>query len=116
MPDPIHQFEIHPIVPLKIFGVDASFTNSAAFMLLAIVCSVGFLMWAMRARAMVPNRSQSIAEVSYEFVAGMVRDSMGEQGMRFFPLVFTLFAFTFTLNMLGMIPIPGVTFTVINAA
>ncbi len=112
MPDPIHQFEIHPIVPLKIFGIDASFTNSAAFMLLAIVCSVGFLIWAMRARSMVPTRSQSIAEVTYEFVAGMVRDSMGEQGMRFFPLVFTLFAFTFTLNMLGMIPIPGVTFTV----
>ena len=112
MPDPIHQFEIHPIVPLKIFGIDASFTNSAAFMLLAIVCCVGFLIWAMSARAMVPGRAQSMAELSHEFIANMIRDSMGEQGMKFFPLVFTLFAFVFTLNMLGMIPIPGVTFTV----
>jgi F-type H+-transporting ATPase subunit a len=112
MPDPIHQFEVHPIYPLKLFGIDASFTNSAAFMLAAIVLSVGFLMWAMRDRALVPGRAQSIAEITHEFVANMVRDSMGEQGMKFFPLIFTIFAFVFVCNMLGMIPIPGITFTV----
>lgn len=112
MPDPIHQFEVHPILPLKIFGIDASLTNSAAFMLLAIALSIGFLVWAMRHRAMVPNRAQSVAELTYEFVAGMVRDSMGEQGMKYFPFVFAIFAFVFVCNMLGMIPIPGITFTV----
>lgn len=112
MPDPIHQFEIHEILPLKIFGINAAFTNAAAFMLLAIVVTIGFLVWAMRARSMVPSRAQSIAEISHEFIANMIRDSMGEQGMKFFPLVFTIFAFVFACNMLGMIPIPGVSFTV----
>jgi F-type H+-transporting ATPase subunit a len=61
-------------------------------------------MYFSRGRSLVPSRLQSVAESIYEFVAGMVRDSMGEQGMKFFPLIFTLFMFILTLNMLGMIP------------
>ena len=30
MPDPIHQFEIHTLIPLNLFGYDVSFTNSVA--------------------------------------------------------------------------------------
>ena len=104
MPDPIHQFEIHRYNDFSLFGYDASFTNSALFMVLAVAAVVGFLLYAISGRALVPTRLQSIAEQAYEFVAGMVRDSMGEQGMKFFPLVFTLFMFIFALNMLGMIP------------
>ena len=104
MPDPIHQFEIHPLIPLKIFGWDVSFTNSSLFMLLAVIVSAAFLMTAMQTRSLVPTRLQSMAEISYEFVAGMLRESAGEAGMRYFPLVFTLFIFIFVCNMLGMIP------------
>lgn len=104
MPDPIHQFEVKRIFPLEIFGVDATFTNSALFMIAGVLLSFGLLMYASRGRSLVPSRLQSVAESLYEFVAGMVRDSMGEQGMKFFPLVFTLFLFILTLNMLGMIP------------
>lgn len=104
MPDPIHQFEIHPLVPIKLFGWDVSFTNSSLFMLLAVVLTAGFFMASTRGRSLVPTRLQSVAEITHEFVAGMVRESAGEAGMRYFPLVFTLFVFIFVANMLGMIP------------
>ena len=104
MPDPIHQFEVKRLFPLDFFGYDATFTNSALFMVLSAALIVGFLLFAMRGRSLVPTRLQSIAESLYEFIANMVRDAMGEQGMKFFPLVFTFFLFILTLNMLGMIP------------
>ncbi len=104
MPDPIHQFEIKRLFPLELFGYDASFTNSSLFMVIAAGLIVAFLLFAMRGRALVPTRVQSVAETAYEFIANMVRESMGEAGMKFFPLIFTLFAFIFTVNMLGMIP------------
>jgi len=104
MPDPIHQFDLHPIVPINLFGWDVSFTNSSAFMLLAVLLTTSFFMVAMRARALVPTRLQSVAEISYEFVAGMLRESIGKEGMKYFPFVFALFIFIFVCNMLGMIP------------
>jgi F-type H+-transporting ATPase subunit a len=58
----------------------------------------------MRARSLVPTRMQSVAEVSHEFVSGMLRDSTGHGGMKYFPFVFALFIFIFAANMLGMIP------------
>jgi F-type H+-transporting ATPase subunit a len=104
MPDPIHQFEVHKIFPLDLFGYDASFTNSALHMVIAVAVIIGFLMFATSGRSLVPTRLQSVAESLYEFIANMIRDSMGEEGMKFFPLIFSLFLFILTLNMLGMIP------------
>ncbi len=109
---PIHQFEIRDLVPIKLFGMDASFTNSSLYMVLALAIITFFLTSAMRPGALVPGRLQSMAELTYKFVADLVRDSVGEEGMKFFPLVFSLFIFVLVLNLLGMIPIPGVTFTV----
>jgi F-type H+-transporting ATPase subunit a len=102
--DPMHQFEIKRLIPIEIFGVDASFTNSSLFMLIAIGLVTFFLIYAMRGHALVPGRLQSMAELSYEFVAKMVRENSGHEGMKFFPFVFTLFIFILALNMLGMIP------------
>ncbi|HZT48931.1 MAG TPA: F0F1 ATP synthase subunit A [Hyphomicrobiaceae bacterium] len=104
MPDPIHQFEIHPIIPLKLFGWDVSFTNSSLFMLMAVVLTAAFFLVSMRARSLVPSRMQSMAEITYEFVAGMLRESAGQAGMKYFPLVFTIFMFVFVCNTLGLIP------------
>jgi F-type H+-transporting ATPase subunit a len=104
MPDPIHQFEINRIIPINIGGWDISFTNSALFMVLATVLTVGVIMMATRTASLVPTRLQSTVEIGYEFVANMLRDSMGKEGMKYFPLVFTLFIFIFMCNMLGMIP------------
>jgi F-type H+-transporting ATPase subunit a len=104
MPDPIHQFDLHRIVPIQIGGWDLSFTNSALFMLLAVIVTTLFFALATRSRALVPGRMQSVAEITYDFVAGMLRDSAGNEGLRFFPFVFALFIFVFVTNMLGMIP------------
>src|SRR5688500_15582153 len=104
MPDPIHQFDLHRIVHLNLGGWDVSFTNSALFMLLAVLLTTVFFFVATQARALVPGRLQSVAEVAHNFIAGIVQESMGKGGMQFFPLAFTLFAFIFACNMLGMIP------------
>ena len=104
MPDPIHQFELHRIVPIKIFGWDVSFTNSSLFMLASVLLITAFFMLSMRSRSLVPGRLQSMAEVTHEFVADMLRESTGSAGMKYFPFVFTIFMFIFTCNMLGMIP------------
>jgi F-type H+-transporting ATPase subunit a len=105
--NPMEQFHIERYVPIKIFGVDASFTNSALWMIMAIVVVTGFLLYSMRNASLVPNRVQSVGEVSYEFIANMVRDSAGHEGMKYFPVIFSIFVFVLALNLLGMIPLPG---------
>src|SRR6478736_3780457 len=108
--DPIHQFQINNIVPIITIGkYQIYFTNSALFMLIIIVLVSALLIGATAPRAVVPGRLQSIAEMSYEFVANTVRSTAGNAGMKFFPLVFTLFMFILTVNMIGLIPY---TFTV----
>jgi len=103
--DPIHQFNISKIYILgHIGGYEISITNSALFMFAAVFIIVAGMLVATARRRLVPDRAQSVVETSYEFVAGMVRQSAGEQGMKFFPLVFTLFSFILVLNMFGMIP------------
>jgi len=104
LPDPMHQFVIERIIPFKLFGFDASFTNSALFMVIAATIITLFTLIAMRRGALVPGRLQSMAEMSYEFVANMVRDNVGTEGMKYFPFVFTLFMFVLALNMLGLVP------------
>ena len=74
------------------------------FMVLAVVLITTFFAVAMSGRSLVPTRMQSLAELCYEFVANMVRENVGQAGMKYFPFVFTLFVFILTLNMLGMVP------------
>lgn len=108
--DPIHQFQIIKIVDLGApGGVQLAFTNSAAFMLGIVALVFFFLTFATRGRTLVPGRLQSLAEMSYEFVASTVRSTAGNDGMKFFPLVFSLFIFVLGANFIGLIPY---TFTV----
>jgi F-type H+-transporting ATPase subunit a len=109
--NPIEQFKIQPLVPLKIAGLDVSFTNSAAMMVLAVVLATAFLTLSVRSRALVPGRWQSLAEIFYEFIAGMLRDNVGSEGRRYFPFIFTLFMFVLFGNVLGLLPIPEIGFT-----
>ena len=103
--DPIHQFQIKNLVPLgTIGGHEFAFTNSALFMLLAVGAVALLMITGTSARAVVPGRWQALAESLYEFVAGTVRSSAGHEGMRFFPLVFSLFSFVLICNLFGMIP------------
>ena len=104
MAGPIEQFEIKPIVPFEIGGLDLSFTNSSAYMALTVVAAAGFLLLGTRRASLVPGRWQSSAELVYEFVAKTLRDNAGADGMRFFPLVFSLFMFILVANLVGMFP------------
>lgn len=102
---PIEQFHVETIAPIgRIGNISIDFTNSALFMIVVVGCTVGFLMLATSARAAVPSRMQSIAELWYEFMASTVRGSMGQEGMRFFPLIFSLFSFVLISNLVGMVP------------
>ncbi len=102
--DPIHQFHISKLIPIEIGGMDFSFTNSAAFMVASVVVAGAFLYLTTSSRGLVPSRMQSISEMSYEFVANMLRDAAGSHGMKFFPFVFSLFMFVLTANLLGLFP------------
>jgi len=103
--DPIKQFEITRIVPLEnVAGLDLSFTNSSLFMVASVAAASAFLYFGSANRGLVPGRLQSMAELSYEFVASMLRDAAGTQGMRFFPFVFSLFMFVLFANLFGMFP------------
>jgi len=108
--DPIHQFEIKRLFPIAHFGsTEIAFTNSALFMLIALAVILLLTLGATRSRALVPGRAQVLAEMSYEFMASTLRSTAGPEGMKFFPLVFSLFMFILVLNVMGIIPY---TFTV----
>jgi F-type H+-transporting ATPase subunit a len=103
--DPISQFEITKILPLfKIGSAEFHFTNSAVFMILAVALTMFLMVGATRKRQLVPGPFQSLAEVSYEFIANTIRNTAGDEGMKFFPFVFSLFMFVLVANVLGLIP------------
>ena len=101
---PLEQFHIERLIPIHIGGLDVSYTNSALLMTVAVVLITALLVLGTRKRALVPGHWQSLAEMSYEFVADMVETNVGHGGREFFPFVFTLFMFILFANFLGMIP------------
>ncbi|WP_350172555.1 F0F1 ATP synthase subunit A [Hyphomonas sp.] len=102
--DPIHQFQITKWLEFNVGGVDLSFTNASGFMALGVILTIAFFGFAASKGQLVPSRVQSLAEIGYGFVADMVRGAAGEEGLKFFPFIFTLFFFLFFANMIGMVP------------
>jgi F-type H+-transporting ATPase subunit a len=102
--DPLHQFQIQRYLPINIGGLDASFSNSALYMVITVALITGLIVYGMRGRALVPTRMQSLAELFYEFVANLVRDNAGPDARKYFPFVFSLFMFIMVGNLLGLIP------------
>ncbi len=102
--DPIHQFQINQLLAIDVGGIDFSFTNSSLFMVLTVAATSAFLVFTTSGRGLVPGRWQSVSEMSYEFVASTLRSSAGTEGMRFFPLVFSLFMFVLVANLVGLFP------------
>ena len=107
---PLAQFEIRELAPIEIGGLNLSYTNSALWMTFAVALVALLFAAGTRGRAMAPGRLQSVVELSYEFVANMVRDNAGADARPYFPFIFTLFVFILFGNLLGMIPY-GFTFT-----
>lgn len=103
--NPLAQFEIHYFTSFpKVAGLNLNFTNSALFMVLAVLLITFFVSGGIRKRSLVPGRWQAMAEVCYEFVATTVKDNVGMDGRKYFPFIFSLFMFILTCNLLGMMP------------
>ncbi len=101
---PLHQFEISNLYEIRLENIDISFTNSALSMVISIlVASVIFYLGSGK-NPNIPSRLQVLVEMSYDFVANMVRDNVGNGGKIFFPFIFTLFLFILFGNILGMVP------------
>jgi F-type H+-transporting ATPase subunit a len=100
----MEQFEVHPIVPLHWGEVDLSFTNASLWMCIVAASAALFLTWGASSPKLVPTRMQSLAELSYTFIADMIRSAAGTEGLRFFPFIFTLFMFVLFSNLIGLIP------------
>ena len=103
--DPIHQFQLKNIVSLGHIGnTEFVFTQSSLYMFGAVALITLFILLGTSSRGLVPGRLQSMVELFYEFVADTVKSSAGQEGMRFFPFVFSLFMFVLVLNVVGLIP------------
>ncbi len=104
MSEPLHQFEIHRLLPLHIDGIDVSFTNSSFFMVMAVVATTVFLVGGVLRPKIVPNRWQAMTEMTYGFVAELLDETMGFKGKKYLPFIFTLFMFILMGNLIGMVP------------
>jgi F-type H+-transporting ATPase subunit a len=103
----MEQFAIQNLVAEPLFhlgGHPIYFTNQALLMLLVTLASALFLTFAVKPGRLVPSRAQSMAEMSYEFVGNMIHSTAGEEGLKFFPFVFSLFMFVLCCNFFGMVP------------
>jgi ATP synthase subunit 6 len=106
---PFEQFQIISIIPLSIGNFNISFTNSSLFMLIVVAAISGLFVFSLYEATLIPREWQSVAELSYLFILGLIREQIGDAGYKYLPLIFTTFMFLLTSNLLGMIPY---TFTV----
>ena len=102
--DPMHQFQIEPLAKLDLFGFDISFTNSSLFMLIVLAAIWVFMAGGMK-RELVPGRWQMAVEGVTGFINNMMSSSIGPEGKKYVPLVFSLFMFILFANFMGMMPI-----------
>ena len=107
MANPMEQFQIERIAPLAIAGKDVSFTNSSLWMLVALAFIAAFLFIGTANPKLIPGRAQAAVEYLYDFIRDMLRENVGSEGLRYAPLIFSLFIFVLVCNLLGLIPFVG---------
>jgi F-type H+-transporting ATPase subunit a len=101
---PLAQFEIKTLIPLQVGDINVSITNSSVFMIATVLAISLFLVMGMRRSALVPGRWQSMVELSYIFIANLIKDTVGSEGRPYFPFIFTVFMFVLFGNLFGMLP------------
>ena len=101
---PLEQFEILPFIHFKTGSVDLAFTNSSLSMVITVALITIFLTVSVNTRTIIPTRIQLLSELSYNFIAELLNDTVGDQGRKYFPFVFSIFMFVLIGNMLGMVP------------
>jgi len=102
--NPLHPFELHTYIPLSLFGLDISINKAVVMMFIVVGVVILFLTKARSSGSLVPTKLQSMAEIIVEFIRGIILDTMGPEGMRYFSLIATLFLFILFCNLLGLIP------------
>ena len=103
MSNPMEQFVIKPIIPLKVGDVDISFTNSSLFMMLSVLAAALLFGLCLR-RTIVPGLAQSLPECIYGFIANLMKENLGPEGLKYFSFIFSLFLFIAFGNVLGLFP------------
>ncbi|MEC4679857.1 MAG: F0F1 ATP synthase subunit A, partial [Nitrospirota bacterium] len=104
MEDPLHSFQLHTFIPLSLFGLDISVNKAVVMMWIIVGVASVLLLKAGAAKSLVPSKLQSLAELLVDFIRGIIQDTMGPSGMRYFPFISTLFLFILFSNLLGLIP------------
>jgi len=104
MANPMEQFEVKPLIPLEIGGYDISFTNSSLFMVLSVICATTLFAFCLRGRSIIPTKAQCIPEAAYGFIASLIKENVGAEGLRYFCLIFCIFLFVAFGNLLGLFP------------
>jgi len=104
MANPMEQFEVKPLIPLEIAGYDVSFTNSSLFMVLAVMCATTLFALCLRGRSIIPTKAQCIPEAAYGFIASLIKENVGVEGLKYFCLIFCMFLFVAFGNLLGLFP------------
>ncbi len=101
---PLNQFKVEKIIEIKVGKFDLSYTNSALYMTIATVLIIAFMLIATRKKLLIPSRLQTMAEGLFNFINDLIKGSIGDEGKKFFPLIFSLFTFILMCNCLGMTP------------
>lgn len=104
MENPLHPFELHQLVQLSLFGLDISINKAVLLMWVVVGLAGALLVIGGSSRRLVPTKLQSLAELLVDFIRGIILDTMGKDGMKFFPFIATLFVFILFCNLLGLIP------------
>lgn len=109
MHSPLEQFNIKILLPIKVAGLDVSFSNSSLMMLIVLLITALFLFLGTRSSRAVPNRLEAAVEVLYDMIENMVKSTAGSEARKYFPFIFSLFIFILFCNLFSMLPY---TFTV----
>ena len=101
---PLHPFELHNWIPISLGGLDISINKAVVIMWVVVSLVAVLMVRAGSARKLVPGKLQNLAEIMVDFIRSIIMDTMGKAGMRFFPLIATLFLFILFCNLIGLIP------------
>ena len=103
--NPLEQFEARKILSLPdIFGYDISFTSASLFMGITVLAAALFIGVGTSRKQLVPGRLQCMVEMIYQFIMNMVKENAGNEGVKYFPVIFSLFIFILFANLLGLVP------------
>nr|UAD89813.1 ATP synthase F0 subunit a [Gracilaria salicornia] len=101
---PLEQFEIVTLIPLTLFGLNISITNSVLFMLFSLLIALFWISLSFYQNTIIPNNWQLLNEMVYTVTSNMVQDNLGSKGEFYFPFIFTLHLFLLFCNLIGMVP------------